>query len=154
MVNPSGTEHIWELLRQVPDPEIPTINLVELGVVRHIEEQEGHVKVIITPTYTGCPAKQLFVDLIREQLMTGGYEDITIEMKLYPVWSTDWLSEETKSKLLQTGISPPVAPHAPVVCPRCGSKETKVISRFGATPCQALYTCNSCQEPFSYFKCH
>lgn len=154
MVSSSVIEHIWELLRQVPDPEIPTINLVELGVVRSVEAVEGHIKVMITPTYTGCPAKQLFVDLIREQLMAGGYPDIEIEMQLYPVWTTDWLSEETKTKLLQTGISPPVAHNKPVICPHCGSKQTKVLSRFGATPCQALYTCNNCREPFSYFKCH
>ncbi len=154
MVSSSVTEHIWELLKQVPDPEIPTINLVELGVVRNVEVVEGNIKVIITPTYTGCPAKQLFVDLIREQLAASGYHDVEIETQLYPVWTTDWLSEETKTKLLQTGISPPVADNKPVVCPHCGSKQTKVISRFGATPCQALYTCNSCLEPFSYFKCH
>ncbi|WP_341901100.1 1,2-phenylacetyl-CoA epoxidase subunit PaaD [Fluviicola taffensis] len=154
MVSSSTTEHILELLRQVPDPEIPTINLVELGVVRRVEEVNGQLKVIITPTYTGCPAKQLFVDLIREQLTASGYPDVAIEMQLYPVWSTDWLSEETKTKLLKTGISPPVAQNAPVVCPHCGSKETKVVSQFGATPCQALYTCSSCREPFSYFKCH
>lgn len=154
MVSSSTTEHILELLRQVPDPEIPTINLVELGVVRSVEEVEGHIKVIITPTYTACPAKQLFVDLIREQLAANGYPDVEIEMQLYPVWTTDWLSEETKTKLLQTGISPPVPDNTPVVCPHCGSKQTKVISRFGATPCQALYTCDNCLEPFSYFKCH
>src|SRR5688500_395640 len=102
MVSSSTTEHILELLRQVPDPEIPTINLVELGVVRSVEEVEGHLKVIITPTYTGCPAKQLFVDLIREQLAANGYPDVEIEMQLHPVWTTDWLSEETKTKLLQT----------------------------------------------------
>lgn len=154
MVSSSTIKHIWELLSQVPDPEIPTINLVELGVVRGVEETEGHIKVIITPTYTGCPAKQLFVDLIREQLTAAGYADAEIEMQLYPVWTTDWLSEETKTKLLQTGISPPVAHNELVICPHCGSKQTKVISRFGATPCQALYTCTSCLEPFSYFKCH
>lgn len=154
MVSSAKTEYILELLRQVPDPEIPTINLVELGVVRSVEEMEGHVKVIITPTYTGCPAKQLFVDLIREKLTTNGYPDAEIEMQLYPVWTTDWLSEETKTKLMQTGISPPVAHNAPVVCPHCGSKQTKAVSRFGATPCQALYVCDSCMEPFSYFKCH
>lgn len=154
MVSSSVTEHIWELLKQVPDPEIPSINLVELGVVRSVEEIEGHVKVIITPTYTGCPAKQLFMDLIREKLIAAGYADPEIEMRLYPVWTTDWLSEETKAKLLQTGISPPVEHNKPVICPRCGSAQTKVISRFGATPCQALYTCDNCLEPFSYFKCH
>lgn len=154
MVSSAKTEHILELLRQVPDPEIPTINLVELGVVRSVEEVDGHIKVIITPTYTGCPAKQLFVDLIREQLFSAGYNSVEIEMRLHPVWTTDWLSEETKTKLLQTGISPPVAHNTPVVCPRCGGKQTKAVSRFGATPCQALYTCDSCLEPFSYFKCH
>lgn len=154
MVSTAQTEHILELLRQVPDPEIPTVNLVELGVVRGVEETEGRLKVIITPTYTGCPAKQLFVDLIHEQLIAGGYPDVTIETRLYPVWTTDWLSDETKAKLLQTGISPPVAGNAPVVCPHCGGKQTKPISRFGSTPCQALYTCDNCLEPFSYFKCH
>jgi ring-1,2-phenylacetyl-CoA epoxidase subunit PaaD len=154
MVTSAKTEHVLELLRQVPDPEIPAINLVELGVVRSVEEEEGHLKVVITPTYTGCPAKQLFADLIREQLAAHGYPDAAIEMRLHPVWTTDWLSEETKTKLLQTGISPPVAPNVAVVCPHCGSKQTNMISRFGATPCQALYTCVRCMEPFSHFKCH
>ncbi len=154
MVNDLTTAPVWDLLRQVPDPEIPTVNLVELGVVRRVEETEGWLKVVITPTYTGCPAKQLFVDLIREKLTANGYTDVVIETQLHPVWTTDWLSEETKNKLLQTGISPPVAGNAPVVCPHCGGKQTRAISRFGATPCQALYTCDSCKEPFSYFKCH
>ena len=146
--------HIMDLLQEVPDPEIPAINLVELGVVRGVETQDGKPVVVVTPTYTGCPAKQLFVDLIREKLAANGLGDIQVEMRLFPVWTTDWLSEETKSKLMQTGISPPVQRHQAVECPRCGSHLTKPVSNYGSTPCQALYTCSSCLEPFSYFKCH
>lgn len=148
--------HLWELLSEVPDPEIPVINLVELSVVRKIEEdpERDLIRVTITPTYTGCPAKKLFNDLIIEKLKSKGYENVEIISQLHPVWTTDWLSDETKAKLLKEGISPPTLDNKIIVCPHCKSQNTKVISDFGSTPCQALYSCNDCLEPFNYFKCH
>lgn len=148
--------HLWEILKEVPDPEIPAINLVELGVVRKIEESPDFDKIIvtITPTYTGCPATNLFEMLIREKLAEHGYDKVEIKTQLKPVWTTDWLSDETKQKLMKEGISPPTEGDKVVTCPNCGSTDTKEISKFGSTPCQALYSCNNCQEPFNYFKCH
>ena len=148
--------HLWEILNTVPDPEIPVISLVELGVIRKIEERPDQDKVIITitPTYIGCPAKKLFEDLIREKLKEHGYNNVEIVNQISPVWSTDWLSEATKEKLLKEGISPPTIGDKIVICPHCKSSDTKVISPFGSTPCQALYSCNTCSEPFNYFKCY
>ena len=145
---------IWKLLEEIPDPEIPAINLVELGVVRKVEGEESNLEITITPTYTGCPAKQLFNDLIKEKLEENGYTNFTITSTLFPAWTTDWLSEETKKKLMNEGISPPTAGDRVITCPHCGSTDTKMVSRFGTTPCQSFHTCNSCSEPFNYFKCH
>jgi ring-1,2-phenylacetyl-CoA epoxidase subunit PaaD len=156
MVEPSTYHHLWEILSEVPDPEIPVINLVELGVIRKIEEKPEQEKVIvtITPTYTGCPAKKLFNDLIIEKLNSKGYKNVEIISQLDPAWSTDWLSAETKAKLLNEGISPPTSGDKTIVCPNCKSTNTKMISRFGSTPCQSLYSCLDCMEPFNYFKCY
>lgn len=146
---------IWEILKQVPDPEIPAINLVELGVVRAIEKLENEqLKITITPTYTGCPAKKLFEDLIIEELAKHGFSDVEIISKLNPAWTTDWLSDQTKEKLLKEGISPPTIGDRIIMCPICQSTDTKLLSQFGSTPCQSLYSCNDCKEPFNYFKCH
>ena len=144
---------LWELMEQVPDPEIPIINLVELGVVREIHADEDKVTVVITPTYTGCPAKKLFEDLIREKLAENNFNHIEIVTKIHPVWTTDWMNEETKAKLLKDGISPPTAGDKEIVCPQCKSLSTKEVSKFGSVACQSFYTCNDCKEPFNYFKC-
>lgn len=149
-----NNQHLWDLLREIPDPEIPAINLVELGVVRDVENTGDSIIVTITPTYTGCPAKQLFNDLILEKLKDNGFEQVEIISKLSPAWNTDWLSEETKNKLMKDGISPPADGDKVITCPKCRSTDTKMISRFGSTPCQSLYSCNECLEPFGYFKCH
>jgi ring-1,2-phenylacetyl-CoA epoxidase subunit PaaD len=145
---------IWEFLAEVPDPEIPIINLVELGVVRNVEKEGDKVIVTITPTYTGCPAKKLFEDLIREKLIEKGFEDVQIDTTLSPAWNTDWLSEATKAKMMADGISPPTDDNKVVTCPNCKSTNTKIISKFGSTPCQSFHSCNDCLEPFNYFKCH
>jgi ring-1,2-phenylacetyl-CoA epoxidase subunit PaaD len=147
---------IWEILKTVPDPEIPAINLVELGVIRKVAREEGSemILITITPTYTGCPAKKLFEDLIVETMFKNGYKKVQISSVLNPAWTTDWLSEETLQKLLDEGISPPTIGDKIIQCPHCKSKNTKLLSQFGSTPCQALYSCKDCLEPFNYFKCH
>lgn len=147
---------IWELLKQVPDPEIPIINLVELGVIRKVEsfEDSDLLRITITPTYTGCPAKKLFEDLILEKLAEHNYQKVQIITTLNPAWTTDWLSEETKQKLMREGISPPTIGDRVIICPLCKSTNTKLLSQFGSTPCQSLYSCQDCKEPFNYFKCH
>ena len=156
MVAPKEYHHLWEILAEIPDPEIPVINLVELGVIRKIEELPDQEKVIvtITPTYTGCPAKKLFNDLIIEKLNSKGYKNVDIVQQLDPAWTTDWLSDETKAKLMREGISPPTLGDKVVVCPNCKSGNTGMISQFGSTPCQSMYSCKDCQEPFNYFKCY
>lgn len=156
MVIDTAYSHLWEVLNEVPDPEIPVISLVELGVIRKIEESpdDGLITVTITPTYTGCPAKKLFEDLILEKLAEKGYNNVKIISQLSPVWTTDWLSDETKQKLMDEGISPPTIGDKIITCPNCKSTDTKMISAFGSTPCQSLYSCKQCLEPFNYFKCY
>ncbi|WP_066758455.1 1,2-phenylacetyl-CoA epoxidase subunit PaaD [Crocinitomix algicola] len=154
VIDPTQNIDIWEFLKEVPDPEIPAINLVELGVIREVEKNDDELFITITPTYTGCPAKKLFEDLILEKLAEKGYKKVKIISKLNPAWTTDWLSDETRNKLLNEGISPPTIGDRIIVCPNCKSKNTKLLSQFGSTPCQSLYTCNECSEPFNYFKCH
>ena len=155
MVNETtlNKEALWDWMTEVPDPEIPIINLVELGVIRDIHIDGNFVEVVITPTYTGCPAKQLFEGLISEKLQEKGISDFKITSRIYPVWTTEWLSEDTKAKLLKDGISPPTLNDKEVICPNCKSKNTAMTSQFGSTPCQSLYKCNDCLEPFNYFKC-
>lgn len=154
--NPSKSEFLWDVLREIPDPEMPAINLVELGVIRNaVENQyENSVEVTITPTYTGCPAKQLFRDLIVEKLEEKGYSKVMVTYQLNPAWTTDWLSEQTKQKMEDEGIAPPVIHRQQITCPHCKSTDNRLLSRYGSTPCQSLYVCNSCLETFPYFKCH
>jgi ring-1,2-phenylacetyl-CoA epoxidase subunit PaaD len=139
------------VLEQVPDPEIPVVSLVDLGIVREVSEE----RVVLTPTYTGCPATQVIETMVRAALDEAGFGKVRIESTLSPPWTTDWISEAGRQKLLAYGIAPPVpARSRDVHCPQCGSAETQEISRFGSTPCKALWRCRSCAEPFDLFKCH
>jgi ring-1,2-phenylacetyl-CoA epoxidase subunit PaaD len=147
----SGVEGIWSVVRGVPDPEIPVISLADLGIVREVSED----RVVITPTYTGCPATQVIERDVRAALDAAGYRHVRIETVLSPAWTTDWISEEGREKLRAYGIAPPVPAGSQVVaCPQCGSTATSEISRFGSTPCKALWRCTDCLEPFDLFKCH
>ncbi len=141
-------EGIRAVLADVPDPEIPVISVVELGIVRSVEPD----RVVITPTYTGCPAAQVIERDIRAALDSAGYRQVRIETALSPAWTTEWITPEGRAKLRAYGIAPPT--RAAVECPQCGSAETEEISRFGSTPCKALWRCRSCAEPFDLFKCH
>jgi ring-1,2-phenylacetyl-CoA epoxidase subunit PaaD len=140
---------IMAVLSQVPDPEIPAISVVELGIVRGVSDD----KVMITPTYSGCPATLFIEQSIREALDAAGYRNVEIETRISPPWTTDWISDEGKAKLKAYGIAPPDLAKA-ATCPQCGSTDTEEISRFGSTPCKAQWRCKSCQEPFDRFKCH
>ena len=144
-----GVAGIWAVLKDVPDPEIPAVSILDLGIVRGVDEE----KVVITPTYSGCPATQFIEQNIREALDSAGYRHVTIETALSPPWTTDWISEEGKRKLAAYGIAPPDLAKA-ATCPRCGSIDTEEVSRFGSTPCKAQWRCKSCLEPFDRFKCH
>jgi len=137
------------VLATVPDPEIPAISVVDLGIVRGIEGGA----VIITPTYSGCPATLVIEQSIRAALDAAGYRDIAIRTALAPPWSTDWISEAGKAKLAAYGIAPPDLA-ATAACPQCGSRNTQEVSRFGSTPCKAQWRCLDCLEPFDRFKCH
>lgn len=160
----ANKKQVWDWLDQIPDPEIPVISIVELGVVRKVELNKNKIIVSITPTYTGCPAMHIFEKDIISFLTEKGFNRVKIRTIWSPPWTTDWISDEALEKLKNYGIAPPVKGSADkgtlfsagpkeVPCPKCGSIETKVISQFGSTACKALYSCNSCKEPFEYFKC-
>jgi ring-1,2-phenylacetyl-CoA epoxidase subunit PaaD len=144
-------QRIWQVLHSVPDPEIPVLSVVDLGIVRSVSAGT----VTITPTYTGCPATQVIERDIRGALDAAGYRGVRIETALAPPWTTDWITPEGRAKLLAYGIAPPLAAGRRTPdCPQCGSAETEEISRFGSTPCKALWRCRACAEPFDLFKCH
>ncbi|HEX8640881.1 MAG TPA: 1,2-phenylacetyl-CoA epoxidase subunit PaaD [Allosphingosinicella sp.] len=139
---------MWQILASVPDPEIPVVSVVDLGIVRAVTAE----RVTITPTYTGCPATQVIERDIRDALDAAAYRHVRIETVLAPPWTTDWITREGRDKLRRYGIAPPTR-HA-IECPQCGSANTEEISRFGSTPCKALWRCRACAEPFDLFKCH
>lgn len=141
---------IWELLNTVPDPEIPVISVVELGVIRDVTYINKRFIISITPTYSGCPAVKTFQDDITECLKKNDITNFELQIIYSPAWTTDWMSKETKAKLKKYGIAPP---SDIVICPQCNSEETSLISDFGATACKALYKCSNCLEPFEFFKC-
>ena len=141
---------IWEVLASVPDPEVPAVSVVDLGIVRSITAD----LVTITPTYTGCPATEVIERDIRAALDAAGYRRVAIETVLSPAWTTEWITPEGRAKLLAYGIAPPVPRGTAVACPQCGSSDTVEISRFGSTACKSLWRCRSCLEPFDLFKCH
>lgn len=147
-----SAKEILELISQIPDPEIPVITIRELGILREVNVKGNHVEVVITPTYSGCPAmKQIEEDIILK-LKENRIENVTVKTVYHPAWTTDWITEETKEKLSNFGIAPPTKKQ--VKCPRCHSENTEQISQFGSTACKAIYRCNDCKEPFDYFKCH
>jgi ring-1,2-phenylacetyl-CoA epoxidase subunit PaaD len=151
----------WAVLAQVPDPEIPVLSIVDLGIVREVRASaRGPLHVAITPTYSGCPATEVIRAAVRAALDEHGFADAVLEEQLAPPWSSEWLTLEGRRKLSAYGIAPPQrAPPAtrghplPLACPRCGSTHTERLSEFGSTPCKAHYRCRACAEPFDYFKC-
>ncbi|MDA5194468.1 1,2-phenylacetyl-CoA epoxidase subunit PaaD [Govanella unica] len=164
---------IWAVLDAVPDPEVPVLSVVDLGIVRGVEIAGDNVTVSVTPTYSGCPATLVIEVDILTALKRNGYPNAKVKTVLSPAWTTDWLSERGREKLREYGIAPPVksATHTgsddrlarkahvllgedpDVPCPLCGSHDTRKVSNFGSTPCKAHYACNACLEPFDYFKC-
>lgn len=164
----NALEHAWALLEQVPDPEIPVLSIRELGILREITERDGALDVVITPTYSGCPAiGQIEADV--RTAMAAHSMPVNVVMRLAPAWTTDWIGEAGKEKLRAYGIAPPHTAQAervirfqarntdglePVACPRCGSVNTTETSHFGSTACKALYRCLACLEPFDYFKAY
>lgn len=167
---------LYQLLEQVKDPEIPALSIWDMGILRSVSIDQKNaeqcaddmrqpstastdalIRVVITPTYSGCPA----MDLIREDILSvlnnAGYQHVEVEFKLSPAWTTSWMSEEARAKMAASGIAPPETTSSDsqviaVQCPLCGSRQTELISEFGSTACKALYRCQSCLEPFDYFK--
>ena len=158
---PDTSKHtILTILQEVCDPEIPVLSILDLGIVRDIKINDEEIEVIITATYSGCPAMDAISIDIRLKLIEHGYKKVKITSVLSPAWTTDWMTEEGKRKLKEYGIAPPQrSVHSngtdPLpCCPQCNSSNTKLLSQFGSTACKALYQCNDCKEPFDYFKCH
>ena len=160
----TGKHTILSILQEVYDPEIPVLSILDLGIVRDIKINGEEVEVVITPTYSGCPALDAISLDIRLKLMEHGYKKTKITSVLSPAWTTDWMSEEGKEKLKAYGIAPPnpkqqfckeeMFQQEAVQCPRCNSYHTQLISQFGSTACKAMYRCLDCTEAFDYFKCH
>jgi ring-1,2-phenylacetyl-CoA epoxidase subunit PaaD len=155
-------ESIYKILAEINDPEIPVINIVEMGVVRDVLIDDTQLEILLTPTYSGCPAMDMIETLVFEKLKENLIDHATVTLVYKPAWTTDWMSDETKEKLRIYGIAPPVGSskskrdllnQSEVCCPRCASKNTNIKSMFGSTACKALYVCSDCLEPFDYFKC-
>lgn len=146
---------IQEILDEVKDPEIPVISIADLGILRDVKVADDFVEVVITPTYTGCPAMLEIERDIHNALKKEGINDFKITTVLSPAWSTDLMTEEGKARLKEYGIAPPnPSNEKDIECPNCGSHNTKLLSQFGSTACKSLFKCNDCLEPFDYFKCH
>jgi ring-1,2-phenylacetyl-CoA epoxidase subunit PaaD len=157
------SQQAWDLAAQVCDPEIPVLTIEDLGVLRSVAVDGDRTVVTLTPTYSGCPAMEAMRDDVQAVLRGAGYDNVSVELVLAPAWTTDWMSEEGKAKLVSYGIAAPtghsgvrptgaVRLQLAVKCPRCSSLNTRELARFGSTSCKALYECRDCLEPFDYFK--
>ena len=149
MVKEISTDTIWGILKTIPDPEIPAVSIVDLGIIRDVQYDDDMFNITITPTYIGCPAMSFIKEEIICNMESQGVINYQIKTSLVPPWTTDWMSEGVKAKLKDAGIAPP---SKNVICPQCDSMEVEVISNFGSTACKALYKCLSCAEPFHHFK--
>lgn len=154
---PVNEDTVWQLLSKVPDPEIPVLSIIDLGIVRWVRIATDEVHVGIAPTYIGCPATEVIANSVVHALAQDGLQ-ATVKPVLSPPWSTDWISDAGREKLRAYGIAPPAdtpqhEDRLPVACPRCASVKTQKVSQFGSTPCKASYKCSDCLEPFEYFKC-
>jgi ring-1,2-phenylacetyl-CoA epoxidase subunit PaaD len=158
-------DNCWTYLDEVADPEVPVLSIIDLGIVRDVfvDSAIGSVRVVITPTYSGCPAMDVIAMQIRMCLLSKGAKQVLVENQISPSWTTDWMTEKGKEKLEAYGIAPPKRKSSnplalfeedTVTCPKCKSDDTILTSQFGATSCKALYKCNHCKEPFEHFKCH
>ena len=160
MTTAVDADRIDHLIREVEDPELPYVTIGDLGIVRSVEVDGDRVTAVLTPTYTGCPATEQIRDDVADAIRAAGFEAV-VQVTMSPAWSTDWITERGRRRLLDAGIAPPapagvpgdaVPVELPVACPRCGSRRTRLISQFGATACKASYVCGACAEPFEYFK--
>lgn len=157
-LNKITAEQVWQLLATVTDPEVPVLTILDLGIVQAVNILNNQIEIVITPTYTGCPAMDMIAINIQLAMATIGITAVKITTVLSPAWTTDWMTEAGKQKLKAYGIAAPnkkiSIPIDGVECPRCQATQTKLLSEFGSTACKALYQCSNCMEPFDYFKCH
>jgi len=162
MKNLLSKEIIYQLLAEVPDPEIPVVNIIEMGMIRDVIIHDNSVEVFLCPTYSGCPAMDMIDAMVKEKLAEHGFVNTVVTLVYKPAWTTDWMNAETKEKLRVFGIAPPLGNASSkkgmlnqelVACPQCKSTNTEIKSMFGSTACKSLYTCTDCLEPFDYFKC-
>ncbi len=158
-------EQILSLLKEVKDPELPMVDIVGLGMVRSVEVDGDSITIVITPTYMGCPAMKSIEDDVLKVLEAAGIDHVKLKKVYAPAWSSEWISEDTRAKLKEMGIAPPLAGQTTaqllidggsdnIACPFCDSTNTELRSAFGSTSCKALYYCQECHQPFEYFKCH
>jgi ring-1,2-phenylacetyl-CoA epoxidase subunit PaaD len=160
-------ERAWAALHEVLDPEVPALSVCDLGLVREVIAHDDHLEVVLTPTYSGCPATEVISNDVRQAVERAGLGPVTVSLRRAPAWTTDWISDEGRRKLSEYGIAPPGPVQVPttavirlvdrraaraVACPRCGSTQTEQLSAFGATACKSLYRCVACREPFEHFK--
>lgn len=154
-------QQVLEWLHDVPDPEIPVLTIMDLGIVRDVQVHDD-VVVSLTPTYIGCPATEVIEQSVLQAIQSHGVENVSIRRVLSPAWTTDWISDAGRAKLRDYGIAPPekggskralLHGKRSIACPRCGSVTTSLVSEFGSTACKAAYKCGDCLEPFEYFKC-
>lgn len=162
---PPSTQDVWQALNKVEDPEIPVLNVVEMGIVREVHLDGDSVEVAITPTYSGCPAMDAIADAIRNQLTESLPVTVTIKTVYQPAWTTDWMTGEARKKLKDYGIAPPqpkpcgtskkpwLTEPSQAACPYCNASNTSLTSAFGSTACKSLHYCHACQQPFEHFKC-
>ena len=160
----TSEKEIWNILEEVKDPEVPVLSVIDLGIIRSINVDNDTINIVVTPTYSGCPALDVINMDIRLKLIEKGYRNISIQQQLSPAWTTDWMSEAGKQKLKAFGIAPPnpkqqfctaeMFQQEVVQCPRCNSYHTELISQFGSTACKSIYRCLDCKETFDHFKCH
>ena len=161
-----SSNEIREILKQVKDPEVPVLDIAELGVLRDVQVVDEKIIITITPTYSGCPALHVMEQEIANKLRENGIENFMVKTVFSPAWTTDWMNDDAKNKLKEYGIAPPgqsteahlksmiEGKSTPVSCPFCDSVNTKLTSAFGSTACKALHYCNNCNQPFEEFKCH
>lgn len=158
-----STATVMEWLDAIPDPELPAVTITDLGIVRDVHWSGTTLVVALTPTYSGCPATKAIEADVMAELQLHGVERVTVETRLAPAWTTDWITPRGRERMLEYGIVPPQHPAAAelalgpiastiVPCPRCNARATTQLSRFGSTPCKALYRCEMCHEPFDYIK--
>ncbi len=152
MAQPSE-QQIWDWLDGVPDPEIPVISLVDLGIIRGVDWEGDTLNITVTPTYSGCPATAIINLDIETALRAKGIDKLTLKRQISPAWTTDWLSDKGRAALEQYGIAPPQPSGGPTRCPQCKGENLEKLSQFGSTPCKAQWRCRDCLEPFEYFKC-